>query len=308
MPSQFTFVDLFAGIGGFHQACKRAGGKCVAACEIDENARKMYMANYGITPLPDIRTISPIPGIDLVCGGFPCQSHSTLGLRKGLRDSRGKLFHNLCDFIHASQPKAFILENVKGILSSTRFPHIISELTKCGYQVSWSVLNSSDFGLPQHRERVYIVGKRQTPFDWSALETSRRHVIINDIIDARTRNDSSLDCHIFDNMTLFKEPKRTPVGFILLAKRSNFTNRKLFSSNGIVGTIATASPPPIFDEKTGRIRHLSTKELLACQGFRTSFKFPVGASRSFAVHYIGNAVSVSVVHEVVKNVKKQCDL
>lgn len=307
----FTFVDLFSGIGGFHQGCVKATtatgtrARCIAACEIDAPAREMYKANYGVDPHPDIRTLQPIPGIDLLCAGFPCQSHSSLGLRKGLRDPRGRLFNDLCAFISASKPKSFLLENVKGLLSNSAFPDMIKQLEDCGYVVSWAVLDSSEFGLPQHRERVYIVGrnvdKKMLPaFDFSLVRKHPRQVVISDIIDPSASQDESLAFHIFDNTRLYDPPVATGTGFLLRAKLSNFTNRKLFSSNGLLGTIATAAPPPIYDESAKRVRHLSKKELLRCQGFPASFKFPQGASRSFAVHYIGNAVSVNTIAAIVR--------
>jgi DNA (cytosine-5)-methyltransferase 1 len=307
----WNFVDLFSGIGGFHQGCMKAaktsGTKavCIAACDIDEGARNIYHANYGVLPHPDIRTLKPISGIDLVCAGFPCQSHSSLGLRKGLRDPRGRLFNDLCSFIQRSKPKAFLLENVKGILANTSFPNMIKKLEEFGYSVSWFVLDSSDFGLPQHRERVYIVGIRGTvSFDVDTVKSRSRPVIIKDIIDPAASKDPSLAFHIFDNTPLFDPPVATDTGFLLRAKLSNFTNRKLFSSYGLLGTIATASPPPIYDEDAKRIRHLSKKELLKCQGFPANFKFPTGSSRSFAVHYIGNAVSVNTIAAIVTAILK----
>lgn len=311
MPAKtFTFVDLFSGIGGFHQGCMKAAkaagltAKCIAACEIDAPAREMYKANYGVEPHPDIRTLQPIAGVDLLCAGFPCQSHSSLGLRKGLRDPRGRLFNDLCGFIRASQPKAFLLENVKGLLSNSGFPNMIKQLEDCGYVVSWAILDSSEFGLPQHRERVYIVGRnvdtKMPAFDFSRVRKHPRRVVIRDIIDPTASIDESLGFHIFDSTPLFDPPVATDTGFLLRAKLSNFTNRKLFSSNGLLGTIATAAPPPVYDESAKRVRHLSKKELLRCQGFPATFKFPQGASRSFAVHYIGNAVSVNTIAAIVQ--------
>lgn len=307
-PKAFTFVDLFAGIGGFHQGCVQNGGICVAACEMDEGARQMYNENYGILPHPDIRTMKPIKGIDLVCAGFPCQSHSSLGLRKGLRDPRGKLFDNLCAFIHNSEPRLFVLENVKGLTTSSSFPAMIKKLELCGhgYTVEYKVLDSAHFGLPQHRERVYIVGSRMNNYDadlsfMSKLPLKIHTKTIRAIMDREASHDPTLACTIFTHATIFDPPKPTASGFLLRAKMSNFTNRKLFSSDGIIGTIATASPPPLYDESTKQIRHLSKKELMRCQGFPMSFKFPPQASRSFVVHYIGNAVSVNVVSVIIKH-------
>lgn len=306
----FTFVDLFAGIGGFHKGCTKYGGRCVAACEIDEYARDVYRANYGITPHDDIHTLAAIPNVDLVCAGFPCQSHSTLGRRQGMRDRRGKLFYELVRFLRESKPRAFLLENVKGLLTGRKFASMKNELQDLGYNVSWCVLNSADFGVPQHRERVYIVGCLAKAFDVAPLE--RRAIAmsafpkhLHTVLDPRTRDDPSLDCDIFDDVPLLDPPKRTTTGFLLRAQLNNYTNRKLFSSNGFIGTIATGSPPPIYDEAQQRVRHLSIDELKLCQGFPKSFRFHGSPSRSTVLHYIGNAVTVNVIREIVYEMIQQ---
>jgi len=321
MVHTFTFVDLFAGIGGFHIGAAAHGGVCITACELNPEGRAIYTANHTVRNNAihdDIYTLAPIKNADLVCAGFPCQSHSTLGKRRGLHDKRGKLFVRLCEFIRASQPRAFLLENVKGLMSSTDFEKsIIKPLEACGYDVSYAILDARNFGVPQHRERVFIVGRRRaaktqsintTPFSFKSLATHKTHKTINDILDAKYKDvyaSEHLECNIFKDAELFKTPHITPSGFVLRAQLSNFTNRKLFSSNGIVGTLATSSPPAIFDEKHAIIRHLTKKELKACQGFPASFKFPPNMSRSDVVYYLGNAVCVRVISAIVKEMLQQ---
>lgn len=306
----FTFVDLFSGIGGFHRGCIKNGGKCVAACEIDPYARDIYKENYGIIPHDDVRTMTAISGLDLVCAGFPCQSHSTLGFRKGFKDGRGRLFNDLCRFIGDSRPRAFLLENVKGLVLNSTFKRHITVLRRLGYIVSWAVLDSREFGVPQHRERVYIVGALDgggSTFTFDTLLAASSRVTLRSILDKKLVLSDNLDCHIFDNTPFFEPPKITSVGFILRAQRSNFTNRKLFSTDGVIGTIATGSPPPIYDEAKGRVRHLSKTELLRAQGFPASLVFPghVVVSRSTVLHYVGNAVTVPVIAAIVAEMRKQ---
>jgi DNA (cytosine-5)-methyltransferase 1 len=306
MNIQFNFIDLFSGIGGFHQGCVKNGGKCIGACEINELARKIYEDNYGIIPHDDIKTLKSIKNIDLLCAGFPCQSHSSLGHRKGLRDSRGKLFDILKKYIYDNEPKVFLLENVKGLLSSNSgrsFKHIIESLEDIGYTVSWAVLDSKNFGVPQHRERIYIVGHKTKLFNFTNLLKYKKTKTIKDIIDINPSKD--LYCDIFSPNDIFKKPVVTNIGFVLRAKLSNFTNRKLFSSNGIVGTIPTSSPPPIYDENIQKQRHLSITELKKCQGFPVSFKFPKNISRSVVVYYIGNSVTVNVISAIAKEIVKE---
>lgn len=304
----FTFVDLFAGIGGFHLGCVGVnGGRCVLACEIDADARKIYEINHGVVPHDDIYTLHRIPAnVDLVCAGFPCQSHSTLGLRKGMNDARGKLFYRLCDVIKACKPKAFLFENVKGIMASPSFSSMMKQLEDLGYKVTWFVLDSQNFNIPQHRERVYIVGHRTLKFDPSTLVQTHNITTLNAVLD-RTIDMDELACNIFDGVTIdnLNQAKQTKSRFILRAQLSNYTNRKLFSSNGIIGTINTGSPPPIYDEKRRIVRHLSRNELKKCQGFPASFQFPADFSRTSVVHYIGNSVTVSVIQAIVLEMRLQ---
>jgi DNA (cytosine-5)-methyltransferase 1 len=304
---QFTFADVFAGIGGFHLGCAKNGGVCVQACEIDPVASYTYELNHRILPHDDVQTLmKPRPTVDLVCAGFPCQSHSTLGLRKAFKDPRGKLFDALVRYIETVRPTCFLLENVKGILSSNdgkSFARIVSSLESAGYQVVWCVLDSKNFRLPQHRERVYIVGHRNRQFDFSLLQKHKEPRLFRDIMDKRY--DPTLACDIFDGVAISDPPRSTKSGFLLRAQLSNFTNRKLFSTDGIVGTIPTGSPPPIYDERHRVARHISVRELKLCQGFPAGFDFPKGISRSEAVKLVGNAVSVTVIDAIVKELLRQ---
>lgn len=161
----FKFIDLFSGIGGFHYGLARCGGKCVMASEIDPVAIETYEKNYGITPKGDISKIdvNDIPDFDLLCGGFPCQSFSNVGQKGGLDDPRGALIYQVIRLLKGCKPKAFILENVKGLLSHNKgetFKVIIKELTECGYKVYYDVLEAKDYGVPQIRKRVFVVGVR----------------------------------------------------------------------------------------------------------------------------------------------------
>ena len=320
MAHTFKFVDLFAGIGGFHLGAVAHGGVCVTTCEINPEARAIYATNHVVNgPIhTDIYTLAPIKNLDLVCAGFPCQSHSTLGKRRGLKDKRGQLFKQLCTFINASQPRAFLLENVKGLMSSTDFEKtIIKSLEDCGYVVSYHILDARNFGVPQHRERVFIVGRRRaektqaiitTPFSFKSLAAQHNHKTLDTILDPKYKDvyeSEHLECNIFDDTPIFEKPHVTPSGFVLRAQLSNFTNRKLFSSHGIIGTLATSSPPAIYDETRKSIRHLTKNELKACQGFPKSFQFPKDMSRSDVVFYLGNAVCVRVISAIIKEMKQQ---
>lgn len=167
---KFTFIDLFAGIGGFRIAMQNLGGKCVYSSEFDSKAQETYFANYGEMPFGDITKESTkrfIPDeFDVLCAGFPCQAFSLAGKRLGFQDeTRGTLFFEVEDIIRKHHPKAFFLENVKGLAIHDKgrtLRTILEHLDDAGYDVAPpQILNAMDFGVPQHRERIYIVGFRK---------------------------------------------------------------------------------------------------------------------------------------------------
>ena len=161
------YFDMFAGIGGFRSALEAIGGfECVGYCEIDKYARQAYEAMYnteGELFFEDARKIvsEQLPDIDLICGGFPCQSFSIAGARRGFDDTRGTLFFEIARIAAVKRPEFLFLENVFGLLNhdeSRTFETILSTLDGLGYSVAWQVLNSKNFKVPQSRNRVYIVG------------------------------------------------------------------------------------------------------------------------------------------------------
>lgn len=166
---KFTFIDLFAGIGGFRMAFQNLGGECVFSSEWDEQAKKTYYANYGEVPFGDITkesTKNKIPkGFDILCAGFPCQAFSLAGKRLGFEETRGTLFFDVAEILRRYQPKAFFLENVKGLVIHDKgktFKTILNTLDEVGYVVpNPEIVNAMYFGVPQHRERIYIVGFRK---------------------------------------------------------------------------------------------------------------------------------------------------
>lgn len=161
------FVDLFAGIGGIRlgleQSCDELGikHKCVFSSEIDHAAQQTYQRNFGELPLGDIREITDFPDFDLLLAGFPCQPFSHAGQHKGLQDTRGTLFFEIARILKAKRPSAFILENVRGLTTNDggrTFKLILQTLNELGYAVEWRLLNSCNFGVPQNRLRLFIVG------------------------------------------------------------------------------------------------------------------------------------------------------
>ena len=169
IKNHMKFLDLFAGIGGFRLGMESAGHECIGFCEIDKFARASYKAIHdtkGEIELHDITAVSDesirrIGRVDIICGGFPCQAFSIAGNRRGFEDTRGSLFFEIARFASILRPKYLFLENVKGLLNhdgGATFETILGALDELGYNVEWQVLNSKDFGVPQNRERVFIIG------------------------------------------------------------------------------------------------------------------------------------------------------
>lgn len=222
------FIDLFAGIGGFRLGMEAAGHECIGFCEIDKFARASYKAIHnteGEIELHDITRVTDdeiraIGEVDVICGGFPCQAFSIAGARRGFEDTRGTLFFEIARFASILKPKYLFLENVKGLLNhdgGNTFKTIIGTLDELGYDAEWEICNSKNFGVPQNRERVFIVGHLR----------GRRARNIFPIIreDAKSDNQQS-KIEIVGNT---KNPNGTSQG----------TGSVVYNSNGLVGTLLT---------------------------------------------------------------------
>lgn len=220
------FLDLFAGIGGFRLGMESAGHECIGFCEIDKFARASYKAIHnteGEIELHDITTVTDeeirnIGHVDVICGGFPCQSFSIAGSRRGFEDTRGTLFFEIARFADILKPKYLFLENVKGLLNHDRgntFKTILGALDGLGYDVEWQVLNSKNFSVPQNRERVFIIGHLREG------RTRRVFPIIRE--NAKSDNQQS-KIEIVGNT---KNPNGTSQG----------TGSIVYDSNGLVGTL-----------------------------------------------------------------------
>ena len=219
-------IDLFAGIGGFRLGMESAGHECIGFCEIDKFARESYKAIHnteGEIELHDITTVTDeeirnIGHVDVICGGFPCQSFSIAGSRRGFEDTRGTLFFEIARFADILKPKYLFLENVKGLLNHDRgntFKTILGALDGLGYDVEWQVLNSKNFSVPQNRERVFIIGHLREG------RTRRVFPIIRE--NAKSDNQQS-KIEIVGNT---KNPNGTSQG----------TGSIVYDSNGLVGTL-----------------------------------------------------------------------
>lgn len=164
--SKLKFIDLFAGLGGFHKALHELGHECVFASELDPTLRKLYEENWGIEAQGDIKkivekNIESIPPHDILCGGFPCQPFSKAGKQLGREDNRGTLFDEIAKILEFRKPKYFILENVPFIAkhdNEETWNFMQDKLAQLGYKVDHKIYSPQDFGIPQHRKRIFIVG------------------------------------------------------------------------------------------------------------------------------------------------------
>ncbi|WP_156010040.1 DNA cytosine methyltransferase [Streptococcus ruminantium] len=262
------FLDLFAGIGGFRLGMERAGHECVGFCEIDPFARKSYKAIHnteGEVELHDITTVSDesirgLGPVDIVCGGFPCQAFSIAGNRRGFQDTRGTLFFEIARFASILKPTYLFLENVKGLLNhegGTTFETIITVLDELGYNVEWDVLNSKDFGVPQNRERVFIIGhlrgrstRRIFPLGRESPELAEKSAAIKIIGNTKNPDSSMLGTktEVYDPTgisgtllaTDYKGPKQIIVKSLGNVNPSgNGMNGEVYQADGLAPTLTT---------------------------------------------------------------------
>ncbi len=301
----FTFIDLFAGIGGFRLAMQANGGECVFSSEWDSAAKQTYYENYGEVPFGDITKIEPslIPDFTVLTGGFPCQPFSSIGKREGFRHkTQGTLFFYIAKIIEQKRPTAFLLENVPGLLThdgGRTFETIIDTLkNELGYTVYSKVLNSADFGVPQIRKRLYFVGFRNdlniNDFEFPA--ENAEHVGIGTFIE-KNAEGPVISEHL-QKTYIFKKDDGHPE---IVDENSDFPVKTLVATyhkiQRITGTFVRGG-------STG-LRLLTKNECRAIMGFPENFTCPV--SRTQMYHQFGNSVAVPVVtaiaHSIVDRIR-----
>jgi DNA (cytosine-5)-methyltransferase 1 len=292
---QFTYIDLFAGIGGFHQAADALGGQCVFASEIDAEAKRAYAENYKLVPHGDITQIdaSEIPGHDVLLAGFPCQPFSIIGKKLGFDDIRGTLFFEIARILKEKKPKLFVLENVKQLKTHNQgqtLKTILKTLEILDYKVFNDVLNALNFGLPQKRERIIIVGFLNKSVNFSFPNPGLPGKL-EDILE----KDNAVDPKYFASETIVR--KRTA------KHKSEFYPGVWHENKG--GNIA--SYPYSCALRAGAsynyllvngLRRLTPREMLRLQGFPDSFKIVCNDSQTRK--QAGNAVPVNVIKAVLK--------
>ena len=309
----FTFIDLFAGIGGFRVAMQNLGGKCVFSSEWDSAAQKTYFANYGDMPFGDItseETKSYIPNnFDVLCAGFPCQAFSIAGYRKGFEDTRGTLFFDVAEIIRRKRPKAVFLENVKNLCTHDNgktFQVIKNTLEELGYIVFFKVMNAMEYAnIPQNRERIFIIcfDPNQIP-NYNEFKFPEKEDLTKTIHDCIDYNILDKEYFYTKKMKHFDElvdsikSKDTIYQWRRQYVRENKSNvcPTLTANMGTGGH----NVPLILTDKG--IRKLTPKECLNFQGFPKNYFFPSVIAKSSMYKQAGNSVVVPLIQRICKQV------
>ncbi|MGL4392685.1 MAG: DNA cytosine methyltransferase [Fusobacteriaceae bacterium] len=305
--AKYKFIDLFSGIGGIRIPFEEFGGECVFSSEIDKYAQLAYEANYSHKPQGDITKIKEedIPKFDLLLAGFPCQAFSNAGKKLGFEDMRGTLFFNVARIIKYHKPKAFLLENVKGLLShdgGNTFKVIQQTLLDMKYNISYKVLAAKDFGVPQNRQRVYIVGFRKKN-DFEFPQPLNKKIIVGDILDEKVDEKYTISDKLWAGHKNRKKKhleNGNGFGYGLVTKDSPYTNTlsARYYKDG--------SEILIYQGENKNPRKLSPREALRLQGFPEDFKIVVSDVQTYK--QAGNSVSVPVIREIAKKMLQNLEL
>lgn len=296
--NNFRFIDLFAGIGGIRLGFESVGGHCVFSSEFDEDACKTYEANFGEHPSGDITKIDAkdIPDFDILLGGFPCQAFSIIGKQEGFdNETCGTLFFEIERILKEKMPKAFMLENVRNLTAHDKgktFKVIRTHLEALGYNVYAKVLNALDYGVPQKRERIIIVGfKDNIFFSFPEPIPLSQRIPLKDILEKDVDEKYYVKDRIRESRLMRLKDPNYPKPYISHENMAGSITPHPYSSCLRAG--ASANYILINDE-----RRPTEREMLRLQGFPDSFKIVVPYSK--IKHQTGNSVAVPVIKAVAK--------
>lgn len=318
--SSYTYktIDLFAGIGGLRLGFERTG-KCenVFSAEIDTNACLTYLNNFNEDPQLDVtkltrESIRSIPDFDILLAGFPCQTFSIAGIKKGFEDSRGQLFFDIAKILKIKKPQAFLLENVKGLVSHERgetLKTILKILTEeLGYRVTYQILNSKDFGVPQNRERIYIVGfKRKLDFAFPTPLGAK--VSISDILEKEVAEKYFLSERYWQCLQQHKarhQNKGNGFGYKII-EDSGISNAIVVGGMGKERNLIIDRSLKTIDPKYNNayVRKMTPREWARLQGYPDDFKIhPID---THAYKQLGNSVTVPVITAIAERIIKALD-
>ncbi len=304
--SKFTFIDLFAGIGGIRLGFQKMGGKCVFTSEWDKFAQKTYQINFGDIPNGDITVINEndLPNFDILLAGFPCQPFSQAGLKKGFDDTRGTLFFDIERILKAKRPKAFLLENVKQLKGHDKgrtLKIIIEHLENLNYTVNYKILRAGDFGVPQNRERIYIVGFNKNETNFHGLyqfpfpTPPKIKTKLGDILEQNVDKKYTISDKLYQGHLRRKkehEKKGNGFGFCTFNQESEYTNTlsaRYYKDGSEILIEQGIDKNP---------RKLTPRECARLQGFPDKFIIPVSDNQAYK--QFGNSVAVPVIEAIAK--------
>lgn len=295
-----AFIDLFAGIGGMRIALERAGGKCVFSSEWDRSCQVMYEANFGEKPVGDITKINAeeAPDHDILSAGFPCQAFSIIGNKLGFSDTRGTLFFDIERILRVKQPKAFLLENVRQLTTHDKgrtFKIILKRLEDLGYFIHYKILNGLDFGVPQKRERIILVGFKE-PYLFEFPANGVKEKSLSDILEPEGQ---------IDKKYFLSEYFRKKVKEKLKEQNKKIIFRPVILHENKSGNIGIhpfscalrANGSYNYVTLNGE-RRLTPREMLRLQGFPDTFKIVVSDSQ--VRKQAGNSVVVPKIEAVAR--------
>lgn len=315
---KFSFIDLFAGVGGFRIAFQNLGGKCVFSSEIDYYAKRTYEANFGEVPFGDITRINEkdIPEHDVLLGGFPCQAFSIAGRKGGFNDTRGTLFFDVARIIKEKQPKAFFLENVKGLRNHDRGKTLKTILNVLREDLNYyvpepQIINAKDFGVPQNRERIFIVGFHKdlgiNKFNYP--KSLNKKVTFSDV---KMEDEVSVKYYLstvyLETLRKHKarhESKGNGFGYAII-KDNETTNAIVVGGMGrernLVYDDRLTHFKPITNIKgevnREHIRKMTPREWARLQGFPDTFIIPVSDAQAYK--QFGNSVAIPAIQATGK--------
>ena len=325
---QYPFLDLFSGIGGIRLGLEQTGRfKCVKSCEINRSACKTYEANFHEDPYGDVSKIDvdSLPRFDLVAGGIPCQAFSSAGERLGFEDARGTLFFEVAKLVEKAKPPAVLIENVKGLTTHDNgrtLTVILNTLRNLGYNVHCEVLNARDFGVPQNRERVYIVALNfdcdcdfgdgfNAGFAFPKGVQSRAK--LRDVLEPSVESKYYLSQVYLDGLKrhkILQESKGRGFGYEVLAN-DGVANAIVCGGMGRERNLVKDEQVPKGlsaypkDRNSEHVRKLTPRECARLQGFPDTFEIPVGFSTAY--RQFGNSVAVPVIRAIGERIAMALD-
>lgn len=319
-----SFIDLFAGIGGFHYALSSYGAHCLYASEWDKPAQETYFVNHGIMPSGDITKIAAkeIPSHDILCGGFPCQAFSISGKRLGFEDTRGTLFFDIARIVNHHRPKVVFMENVKNFMlhdNGRTFSVVVDSMEELGYTMFSKVLNSGQFGIPQHRERVYMVCFRKDILNNNRFEFPDILIpsSLNDILESYPKDAKVInrpDIQIYrvaaaervDERELDLPNKPIQIGIV----NKGGQGERIYDPIGHAITLSAygggAGAKTGLYLINGDVRKLSPRECARLQGFPDEFVIHPNLHQAYK--QFGNSVTINVLQYIVGEIAKTLSL